>query len=254
MMRLWISLATLLLLLSLTACGSSKKKQEPPPIKETPAKINAELGRGYMQQGDYKLAMEKLQTALRFNPKHDKAHHYLAQLNRLLGDSEAAIMHYELAIELAPDNSQLRNNYGAYLCEQKKFKQAEVHFNLAINDPLYGGKLQAYENMGLCAYEASENDKAEKYLRKALQIQPRLPYSLIQMSIIYFDRSEFLNARAFLQRYEEVGPVTAASLWLGVQIEYQLGDRENMQRYATELSRNFPDTEQWRAYTRRRWE
>lgn len=254
-MRLhWLSLGALVLLLALSACSSGKKKNEPPPIKETPAKINAELGRGYMQQGDYKLAMEKLQIALRFNPKHDKAHHYMAQLKRLLGDTNGAIKHYELAIELAPMNSQLRNNYGAYLCEQKQYKEADVQFDLAIKDPLFEGKLQAFENMGLCAYEAGDKDRAEQYLRKALRMQPRLPYSLIQMAIIYFDRGEYLTARAFLQRYEEVGPVTAASLWLGVQIEYQLDDRDTMQRYATELSRNFPDTEQWRAYTRRRWE
>jgi len=36
-------------------------------------------------------------------------------------------------------------------------------------------------------------------------------------------------------------------------VEHELGDRETMQRYAVELSRNFPDTEQWRAYTQRRW-
>ncbi|MDH5183085.1 MAG: type IV pilus biogenesis/stability protein PilW [Gammaproteobacteria bacterium] len=243
----------LALLVALSACSSGEKKPDKPEIKETPAKINAELGRGYMQQGDYRLAMEKLETALSYNPQHDKAHHYMAQLNRLLGDSEGAIKHYQLAIELAPDNSQLRNNYGAYLCEQKKYKEAEVHFLLAINDPLFEGKLQAYENIGLCAYEAGDLEKAEKYLRKALRINPKLPYSLIQMAMIHFDNGEYLRARAFLQRYEEVGPVTAASLWLGVQVEHQLGDRKTMQRYATELSRNFPDTEQWRAYTRQRW-
>lgn len=243
----------LMLSLSLSACSSAKKKPQKPVIKETPAKINAELGRGYMQQGEYKRAMEKLQTSLIYNPKHDKAHHYLAQLNRLLGDTDGAIKHYQIAIELSPHNSQLRNNYGAYLCEQKNYKEAEIHFLLAIEDPLFEGKLQAYENIGLCAYEAGELDKAEKYLRKALLIHPKLPYSLIQMAKIYFDNGEYLRARAFLQRYEEVGPVTAESLWLGVQIEYQLDDRDTMQRYATELSRNFPDTEQWHAYTRRRW-
>lgn len=249
----WITLCTLALVATLSACSSGGKKPVQAEIKTTPAKINAELGRGYMQQGDYKLAMQKLQTALRYNPKHDKAHHYLAQLNRLLGDTEGAIKHYRLAIELSPENSQLRNNYGAYLCEQKRHKEAELNFLLAINDPLFEGKLQAYENMGLCAYEAGELDKAEQYLRKALGIHPKLPYSLIQMARINFDSGKFLRARAFLQRYEEVGPITAESLWLGVQIEYKLGDRDTMQRYATELSRNFPDTEQWRAYSGRRW-
>ena len=249
----WLLTFVLVLSVSLSACSSANKKPKKPVVKETPAKINAELGRGYMQQGDYRLAMEKLQTSLIYNPKHDKAHHYLAQLYRLLGDAENAIKHYQIAIELSPSNSQLRNNYGAYLCEQKQYKDAEVHFLLAIKDPLFEGKLQAYENIGLCAYEAGDFVKSEQYLRKALRIHPRLPYSLIQMAFINFERGEYLRARAFMQRYEEVGPVTAKSLWLGVRVEYQLGDRATMQRYATELSRNFPDTEQWHAYTRRRW-
>ena len=250
MMRRWLFL---FMLITLAACSSGEKKPEPPPIKETPAKINAELGRGYMQQGDYKLAMEKLQLAIVYNPYHDKAHQYLAQLYRLLGDIDGANEQYKIAIDLSPHDPQLRNNYGAYLCEQGKYAQAEEHFLLAIKDPLFEGKLQAYENIGLCAYEANEKLESEKYLRMALQINPRLPYSLLQLSIIYFEQGEFFRARAYLQRYEEVGQVSAASLWLGVQVEHELGDRETMQRYAVELSRNFPDTEQWRAYTQRRW-
>jgi type IV pilus assembly protein PilF len=235
----------------LTACSS--KPEKPQPVAETPAKINADLGLGYMQQGDYKRAMEKLQTALQYNPNYDRAHHYMAELNRRLGDTESANFHYSRALELAPEDAQLRNNYGAYLCEQDRFADAEEQLLLAVNDPLFEGRLQAVENIGLCAYEAGDKVKAEKYLRSALKVNPTLPKSLLQMAILNYEQKDYLRARAYLQRYEAIAPASAESLWLGVRIEHHMGERKIMQQYAEQLSRQFPDTEQWRAYTERRW-
>lgn len=250
----WTRGLALILVASFSACSStSDKPQEKPQYAETPARINAELGLGYMQQGDYKRAMEKLEISLGYNPEYEKAHHYIAELYRRLGEYERADEHYLKAIDLAPQDSGLHNNYGAFLCEQKRFKQAEEQFLLAVNDPLFDGRVSAYENLGLCAADAGEMVKSEAYLRKALSSNPKLPKSLFRMAGLNFAKGDFLRARAYLQRYEEVGRQSAESLWLGVQVEHQMGDREMMQHYAHDLSRSFPESEQWQEYTKQRW-
>jgi type IV pilus assembly protein PilF len=50
-----------------------------------------------------------------------------------------------------------------------------------------------------------------------------------------------LQARAFLERYVDVAPVTAESLWLGRTIELGLGDTAQAARYGRRLKEEFPD-------------
>jgi type IV pilus assembly protein PilF len=250
----WTRAAVLILAAVLTACSEVPvKPKDKPQYAETPAKINAELGLGYMQQGDMKRAKQKLDLSLHYNPDYEKAHHYIAELYRRLGELDKADKHYKRAIELAPEDSGLHNNYGAFLCERKRFQRAEEQFLLAVHDPLFNGRTQAYENLGLCAADAGEEVKAEKYLRTALKADPRLVKSLFRMAELNYGKGDYLRARAYLERYQEVGPKTAESLWLGVRVEHHMGDREMMQRYAYELSRAFPESPQWQEYTKQRW-
>jgi type IV pilus assembly protein PilF len=53
-----------------------------------------------------------------------------------------------------------------------------------------------------------------------------------------------MQARAYLQRYSAIAQLNARALWLGVQIERQLGDRDAEASYALQLQKNFPDSQQ----------
>lgn len=246
--------AVVLLAATLSACTPVPvKPKDPSQYAETPAKINAELGLGYMQQGDMKRAKQKLELSLKYNPNYEKAHHYIAELYRRLGEFDKADKEYQRAIELSPKDPGLRNNYGAFLCEQKDFDRAEEQLLLAVGDPLFDGRTRGYENLGICAADAGHMDKAEQYLRTALKSDLKLMKSLLRMAEIRFAKKDYFHARAFLERYQDVGPQTARSLWLGVQIEHYLGDRKMMQRYAYQLSRSFPDSDEWKEYTKKHW-
>ena len=48
----------------------------------------------------------------------------------------------------------------------------------------------------------------------------------MQLSLLKYSQGEHLNARAFLQRYLRTNPASASVLYLGVQIEDELGDDE----------------------------
>ena len=112
--------------------------------------------------------------------------------------------------------------------------------------PLYENPEIAYTNAGLCLYQAGDLDKAESYLRRALQINPRVGVALLRMADITYQSSRYLPARAYLQRYTEVGPHTPESLWLGFRIEDELGDRDTASKYAMLLEANFPDSREVR--------
>ena len=217
-----------------------------------PATLNAELGLAYMQRGDFELAMEKLQRALVQNPRSAMAHHYIAELYRRLDEPDRAAHHFREAVALTPDDSSLRNNYGVFLCERGEYLASEEHFLAALRNPVFRDRAQTLENLGVCMQLANRHDKARDYFGRALRIQANLPITLFSLAEITFQAGEADAAADYLRRHLAAANPTAESLWLGVQIERQRGNRDNADDYAAQLIETFPNAEQTRLLLRNR--
>jgi type IV pilus assembly protein PilF len=209
------------------------------------AETNVQLGLGYLKQGRVQGALEKLQKALDAEPDYAEAHSSIALVYEELQENDRAAKHFERALELNPDDGATHNNYAVFLCHIGKAKEAEPHFLAAIKSRGYPTPERAYENLGICAME-TDRAKAETYLRKALQMNPRLPGALLQMAQLSVDHGNYLSGRAYLQRYHEVQPPVPQSLWLGIKVEQQLGDEAAARDYALQLRRKFPDSDETR--------
>ncbi len=218
------------------------------PSVTTAADANAALGLGYMRQGNYGEALRKLKRALKQDPDSVRAHHYIAELYNRLGETELANKHFVKALKLSPRDASLRNNYGVFLCTQKRYAEAEEQFQIAVRDPLYAGRAESYENAALCALHAGDEDKAENYFHAALKLNPRLPKSLFKLAEINFRKQRYLPARAYLQRYEAIAPAVAETLWLGFRIEKAKGNEEAAAAYGRRLEQSYPDFAPWRQY------
>jgi type IV pilus assembly protein PilF len=229
-----------LLVLGLTACTSSPQLDD--DAREKAADFNAQLGLQYMQQGRNKIALSKLRKALAQNPDNAMAHHYLAELYRRLGKTEQAEAEFQRAMELAPEDSSILNNYGVFLCQQKKYPEARRYFARVETDPLYGAKAGVFENIGLCAQLQGDLKTAEDYLKKALRLNPRAPKALLAMAQLRFDREDYAAARKYYYDYLGVARQTPASLWLGILLEHRSGNRNRMASYAVLLKGKYPDS------------
>jgi type IV pilus assembly protein PilF len=227
--------------LFLTAGCVSMDKREADPEKA--AQIYADLGLQYLRQGNLELARVKLERSLELEGKNADAHHYIAEVYKQLGNRELALQHYSKAVRYDADNPMLLNNYGAFLCEQGRLKEAEEYFLQAAHLPTYRTPELAYENLALCALQTEHPETAEAYFRKALQIRPSLPKSLYQMALISYQQGEYLSARAFIERFHAIGR-TAQSLKLGIRIEEALGAEAAADKYRKLLSTRFPDAAQ----------
>jgi type IV pilus assembly protein PilF len=206
------------------------------------AVINTQLGVGYMQEGQLELAWQRLNKALDLDATYSPAHNAMALLYERLGETDKASYHYRRATELNPADSSAQNNYGQFLCRQGKAEEAEKRFLASVRNPLYPTPDVAYTNAGLCLYQSGNLEKAETYLRQALQINPRIAPALLRMSELSLETDRALVARGYLQRYLEVGKHTPRTLWLGVRIERQLGDRNAVASYSMSLKGNFPES------------
>ncbi|OYV77312.1 MAG: type IV pilus biogenesis/stability protein PilW [Chromatiales bacterium 21-64-14] len=213
-----------------------------------PAAINTQLGIAYMQDNKPSLALDALKKALRQDPDLALAHNAIAVLYQQLGEYDKAGRHFRRAVELEPKDSDAQNNYGAFLCRRGRIEEAERHFQAALNNPLYTNPERAYFNWGFCAVKARDDVKAARYLRLALQRDPKYAPALLEMAKLSYRQKQYLNARGYLERYQAVAPPTADSLWAGIQIERVLGDRNAVASYALLLKSKFPDSDQTRQF------
>ena len=229
-------------LVVLGGCTSNNNVSKPQP--ERAAEINLELGVEHLRKGNLQQAKDKIDRALEQNPRYGRAHLIAGMLYNRLGDQSNAESHYERAISLEPKNPEFLNNYAVYLCQQKKYERGQKIALQAAADPLYKTPEVAYLNAGNCALSAGNMKGAEDNFRKSLQSKPRFGEALFQMADLEYRQTEYMSARAFLERYLEVGRTSPATLWLGVRIERGLGNKAQAQHYAQRLKTEYPSAAQ----------
>jgi type IV pilus assembly protein PilF len=221
----------------LSACAGGG--EERPPV-ENAAIANMNLGAGYLQQGRTDLAIERLRRALAQNPRLVEAHTTIALAYDQIGNLEEAEMHYRRATELDPASAGAANGYAAFLCNrQSRWADAEPYFRRAAANPTYATPEVALTNAGVCARAAGENEAAAESFRAALARNPGYSDALLNMMEISYQEENFLQARAFIQRYLAARPPTAAVLWLCVNVERELDDAAAADRCAAQLRNGF---------------
>ena len=217
-------------------------QQLPPEQQKEAARSNSQLGLEYMKQGDNAIALEKLKKAVQQDPNAVDANAALGLVYARMKDRVLADKYLRKALDLDPSNASLLNNYGAFLCLEKREPQrAEGYFMRAAQSPRYATPEVAYTNAGVCARKIPDIGRAEAYFRQALERNAKFPDALVQMALLSADNANYLNARAFLQRYEAVVPATRDTLALGMRIERGLGNRAAADRYADRLRNQFPE-------------
>ncbi len=215
-----------------------------PTAGSSPADVYIELSKAYLIENQLTEAYMNAKKAVIVDPRSSNAYLMLAVINQRLGQSAEAEESYRKSVSLDTQNPVALTAYGAFLCEQKRYADADANFRRALSNPLFNAPWVALHNAGSCEEIAGDTVSAERDYRAALQANPRFAPSLLGMAKASFRDQNYLSARAYLQRYAEVAPHTAESLWLGVQTENQLGDKDQMSSYGLKLRAKFPDSEE----------
>ena len=208
------------------------------------AKVSTDLGIEYMRRGQYDIALQRLEKALKFNKYSAIAHNAIAVLYQALKVDEKAKLHYQRAIELNPKDSDILNNYGQFLCKEGNWKEAEKHFLKALENPVYQKPEIPYTNAGLCLLKHNQLSQSESYFRKALQKNPNFPRALYQMADLSYKQRRYEQANSYLKRYDEIAQHTPQSLWLRIRVERGIGNIDAEASYALLLRHSFPDSKE----------
>ncbi len=232
-----------------SGCASVNQKQQKPmdiPVP-SPADVNRKLGLEYFKRGQLDVALEKFKLALQADSRNSETHQAIGILYQRLEQTDLAELHLGKAVSYRPSNASAQVDYGNFLCSVGKFADADGHFNQALHTPLYRRPENALLNAGICAHKAGNIEAAEEYLRKALDIKPKLSRALLGMAKVSLAQDKPLSGRAFLQRYSGVARNSPESLQLGIEIEKALGDEHAASQYQSQLKAEFPRSKETKA-------
>ena len=237
----------LILGIVLAGCGSAPKNSSPNSKRvfahSDKAMVHAQLGKSYLQQKQYAVAKSELEKALRIESNHSESNYVMALLMMELGDYEVAEGHFQRAVRYDRENSAAAHDFGMFLCQTNQQVRAIEYFEIAAGNPLFGRSELSYMRAGECL-EQINDDRAEKYLKRALSIDPQLRPALYRLAFIKYQASSYLSARAYIERYMAITKPQPAALLLAYKIELQLNATDVADRYRSQILEDFPGSEQ----------
>lgn len=244
-----------LLCLGLSACSSGlfsflekPKVVEEPPESRTPvprdartrAKAHTELGGLYMENGNWAIAIEELTIAISIDPDYAKAYSARGVALYYIRELALADRDFQRALGFEPNDPEINNNYGWYLCQIGREKESIAYFQRAMRNPLYETPEKAYLNAGACYAKLGELDIAEGLVQQSLNISPDNPQAAFQLAALNYRRGYYEAAKRQLEEVLRKTEANAEVLWLMVRIEHRLGNRSAEARHSSQLRRKFP--------------
>jgi len=98
------------------------------------------------------------------------AHNNLGYVLVAQGRSAEAIKHYEEALAINPNYSEVINNLGTALLNQGRLDEAAKYYHRAIE--IYPGFAEAYNNLGILLTKQGQTAEAIEQYRKAIELNP----------------------------------------------------------------------------------
>lgn len=206
------------------------------------ARVAVQRGQQFLAAGDLDKADQSARKALKADGKSPNANALMALVADRRGDQATAGKYYREAVDLAPTQGVMLNNYGTWLCQNGRASESLEWFGKALSDPRYPTPAAAMANAGACADAAGDDSLAEQYLRAAIEIDPANPVALMAMAEREFRGGRNMQARAFIERRLAAARVTPDTLRLASQIEQRLGDTDAAAKYGQRLRAEFPES------------
>lgn len=245
-----------LVVLAIAGCTGKKADtrhehhtQKEPTVKaDLPkaAMLNVEMGQAYLAQGDISRAKKKFVHALELQPKMPEAHSAIGYFYETVGDMQEAEKHHNLAITFGNNKGRFYNNFGTFLCRQKRFKEADRAFNNALKDKQYIKTAEVLENAGLCALQGQDQNKAFDYLKSAVKHDPKRALASLELANIELDRGNAKSALIYLRMFKQTSQPTAKSLYIAVRAHQSLRQDDELASALLQLKSLFADSDEYK--------
>ena len=206
------------------------------------AKVRMELAAAYFGRGQMTTALDQVKLAIIANPNQSEAYNLRGLIYANLGDDVLAEESFRRALQLNPRDADVMQNFGYYLCQKKRFPEANALFDQALAVPRYRDAPRTLLTQGVCQAQAGQLPQAEATLLQSYQIDPGNPSTAVNLSEVLYRRGDYERARFYVRRVNALPEVAnAQTLWLAARIEHRSGNARAAQDFADQLRGRFPD-------------
>jgi len=222
---------------------------------ERRARVRMELAAAYFSRGQWNTALDEVKMALQAQPNLGDAYNLRGLIYASMGEPALAEESFKRALQVNPHDSDAMHNFGWFLCQRRRYPDAEVQFSAALAEPNYREAVRTYMAMGACQARNNQLDQAEKTLQKSYELDPANPTTALNLAEVLYRRGDFERARFYVRRVNSVEQfVSAQTLWLAARIENKLGQASQVKSLGVQLTNRFPQSSEALLYEKGRFD
>lgn len=215
----------LLLLLSfmLLACATGKSSQKSPPRD---IQAHLDLASSHLTDEEPRKSLRQLLPLQDRADSYPEYHFLLGATYSAMDNCTKAIQHLEEAVQLRPDFGEAFNNLGQAQVACQEYSRAENSFQKALDlDTYLTPEYPAY-NLSRLYQEQSQQEKALKFAKKAVELNWRYLPAYNQLVDIQLKRGQREKATKWLRQAAEAFPDNVSLLFRLAENELRLGNTE----------------------------
>jgi len=205
------------------------------------AEVHTALAGEYYSRGNYTVALEASRQAVKNDPTYFPAYNMQGLVFMELREDAMARQAFDRALSISPNNSDVLNNYGWFLCTRNDSQRGLDMMGRAAADTQYQTPEKAWFSIGLCQRRAGRAAEAEEALRRAVLIRPDMIGALYNLAQVTFERGATKDSEIYLGRYMRLATPNLEGLVLGVRVARANGDKASEESYMQQLRRRYPD-------------
>lgn len=184
------------------------------------AEVRTQLAAQYIGERKLDEAKRQLETALQSNNRYAPAYEMMGVLLQTEGSPSnlaKADEYFRRALSLDSSSMKTRNNYGVYLAQIGKHREAIAQFEVAGSALGYEGRAKALENLGMSYMKIGQSAKAKQAFIRAMDADNNTAIARIELINIFLAEGNSLLAK---QLYDEL-TVMAGTRQLPAEIMLQ---------------------------------
>lgn len=166
------------------------------------------LGLALVRAGRFPEAVSHYQQALRIKHDYTEVHNNLGLVLAQSGKIHEAIEHYEQALRLKPDYAEAHNNLAIALFELGKAQEAMEHFEQAVQ--IQPDFAEAYYNLGNALARTGQLESAIRKYQDAVRVNPQYMEAHYSMAVVLLQAGQTKDAIGHYDQILRINPNAAS--------------------------------------------
>ena len=193
------------------------------------------------------VALEELGAAKALDPAYPKLYNIYGLVYAMLGERAKAEENFQQAIALAPGDSEIRANWGAYLCAHRPPARSAARIRAGAAGPALQDAGDRADQRRQVQRRARADEERRGVFRRALGASPGNTVAAYNLALLAYHEARIGEARAWMRPVMQQTSPPPEALYLGLCIERKQGDREAERSYESQLRNRWPDSPEAKA-------